>query len=196
MHQSLRHGCLDEKDGVAKRRRFLLNLALLLAGLASASSGLTLQSKYHIGRHGPLDLVDWAYPLWPQFHKFVSVMFLTLVAWHLMVNWKWLRAMWNKGRLHQDRQLVTLSLMFVAAVLTGLGAWDPRSSSWFTPCRRGGMGAPRCYRADELLRLGLQLGPLQNSLRRSPGPVRAAMPEKLSRVFGKLDNGVVPWVRH
>jgi hypothetical protein len=123
MHQGLRRGCLDEKDNVAMRRRIVLNLALLLVGLASASSGLTMQIKYHMGRHGPLGATDSGYPMWSQFHKFTSVTLLTLVAWHLIVNWKWLRAMWNKGLFHKHRQLVTMNLIFVAAVLTGLGAW-------------------------------------------------------------------------
>jgi hypothetical protein len=123
MHQGLRRGCLDEEDSVAMRRRIVLNLALLLAGLASASSGLTMQIKYHMGRHGRLDATDWGYPIWAQFHKFAAVTVLALVAWHLIVNWKWLRAVWNKGLFRKHRQLVTMSPIFVAAVLTGLGAW-------------------------------------------------------------------------
>jgi hypothetical protein len=105
------------------QRRFLLNLGLLLAGLASASSGLTMQVKYHMGRHGQLDATDWGYPIWAQVHKWASVVLLALVVWHLVINWKWLRAVWSKGHLRKHRQLVTMSLIFLGAVLTGLGAW-------------------------------------------------------------------------
>ncbi len=105
------------------RQRYLLNLALLLAGLASASSGLIIQVKYHMGRHGSLDATDWGYATWAQFHQLASVTLLGLVVWHLIVNWKWLRAVWNKGLFHKHRQLVTMSLIFLAAVLTGLSAW-------------------------------------------------------------------------
>ncbi|HEY5959910.1 MAG TPA: DUF4405 domain-containing protein [Polyangiaceae bacterium] len=103
--------------------RVLLNLALLLTGLASAGSGLTMQVKYHIGHHGYVDATNGGYAMWSQFHKLASMTLLALVAWHLIVNWKWLHVTWNKGLFHKHRQLVAMSLIFVAAVITGLGAW-------------------------------------------------------------------------
>lgn len=103
--------------------RHLLNLGLLIAGLASASSGLTLQLRYHIGRHGHGEGVNFGYPFWAQLHKYSSVLLLGLVAWHLVVNWKWLRAVWRKSLLGKHRQVVTMNVLFLAAAVTGLGAW-------------------------------------------------------------------------
>jgi hypothetical protein len=103
--------------------RSLLNLGLLLFGLASAASGLTLQIKYHMHHQARVAAAGWDYPSWSLLHKVTSAGLLALVAIHLWVNWKWLRGTWSKGLLQKHRQLVTMSLVFLTAALMGMGAW-------------------------------------------------------------------------
>jgi DNA-binding transcriptional LysR family regulator len=45
----------------------------------------------------------------------------------LLGNWRWIRAAWRKRLLGKHRQVVTMSLIFLAAALTGMGAW---ATSW------------------------------------------------------------------
>lgn len=106
------------------RARTSTNLGLVLFGLASAVSGLTLQIKYHMHHQSRIAAAGWDYPTWSQLHKYGSVALLTLVIAHCIVNWKWLRLTWTKGRLHQHRLFVVLSLLFISSAFTGLGAWS------------------------------------------------------------------------
>lgn len=123
VHPSVRGRSVDEEGALAVRRRTWLNLELLSCGLTSAISGITIQVRFHMHHVVEAGVEASSHALWLLVHKGSSALLVVLVAWHLSGDWKWPRALWTARRSARHKQLVSLSVLFGIATLTGLVDW-------------------------------------------------------------------------
>lgn len=125
--------------------RFLGNNLLLLAGIAMILSGMVLQAGFHMG--GPPhpqqagmapgsanSLIEmrmnssatiWGltYPGWSSLHKIAIVLFSALISWHTILHWKWYKTVLTRRRISKNKEVLTLSLLFLLVAVTGLIPW-------------------------------------------------------------------------
>ncbi|MGC4118235.1 MAG: DUF4405 domain-containing protein [Myxococcales bacterium] len=99
--------------------RRLVNPALLAAGTVSVATGLLLQISFHM--HRDISRV-WGldHRAWNLVHQAGSWALLALVVWHLSLNWKPLRALFDRPAAKTTFLLV---LVFASATVTALAAW-------------------------------------------------------------------------
>jgi len=109
----------------------ITNLGLLLTGFLSAFSGFLLQIQYHLGNHqivGGLSYLSWS-----NIHKLSIVTLSVLMVFHVNLHWKWFRTVIKKRLFAKNKQVLTLSVIFVLVAITGilpwLIGWHPASKS-------------------------------------------------------------------
>ncbi len=110
-----------------------------------ATSGLVLQIGFHIGssgrpheggRHSDAVTIEpfqrvipdntvWGinYPTWSTIHKVAIVLFSLLMFYHLIIHWKWYKGVFKNHLMHKNRQVITLSILFILVALTGFIPW-------------------------------------------------------------------------
>ena len=107
--------------------RFLINLGLLIFGIATVFSGLLVQVKYHMGSHGNIPINEFFmgmnYQGWSVVHKISIVALSLLMIWHVYSHWKWYKGVIKKQLIIKNQQVLILSLLFVAVAITGLTPW-------------------------------------------------------------------------
>ena len=107
--------------------RFLINLGLLIFGIATVFSGLLVQVKYHMGNHGNIPINEFVmgmnYQGWSVIHKISIVALSLLMIWHVYSHWKWYKGVIKKQLIIKNQQVLILSLLFVAVAITGLTPW-------------------------------------------------------------------------
>ncbi|HPT20645.1 MAG TPA: hypothetical protein PLR88_01755 [Bacteroidales bacterium] len=124
---------------------FLVNNSLLLSGIAMIISGFVLQLGFHIdsaNRHHETTLHSqtinieqlreinqgltvWGvnYVSWSAIHKVTIVLFLLFMIYHFIVHWRWYKEVFTRHLVRRNKQVITLSSLFVMVVLTGLIPW-------------------------------------------------------------------------
>lgn len=104
-----------------------LNAGLFIAGLFTIFSGLLIQVKYHMGNHGNIAVNDRAFGVdyngWSNIHKISIVILSVLMIFHFTRHWKWYKVVIRKRLFQKNRQVLTLSVVFILVALTGLIPW-------------------------------------------------------------------------
>ncbi len=107
--------------------RLIVNLGLLVFGIASAFSGMLIQVKYHMGNHGSIAINDSALGLnyngWSAVHKIAIVVLSVFAIYHIYQHWKWYKIVITKRLFAKNQQVLIFSLLFVVVALTGLTPW-------------------------------------------------------------------------
>lgn len=107
--------------------RFIVNLGLIIFGIATTFSGILIQIKYHMGNHGNVDINDIAiginYTGWSVIHKISIVVLSLLMIFHVYRHWEWYKAVIKKRIFSKNRQVLVLSALFVVVALTGFIPW-------------------------------------------------------------------------
>ncbi len=106
---------------------FTVNLGLLLSGIATVFSGLLIQVNYHMGQHGNIDINNEIYGIsyngWSDFHKISIVLLSALMIVHIYRHWKWYTTVIRKKLKTKNRQVITLSALFLLVAVTGFTPW-------------------------------------------------------------------------
>lgn len=126
---------------------FLVNNLLLISGLITIISGLILQLGFHMGgpdkhqigsheirsqsmQYEKLREIDTSkivcglnYSDWSTTHKFIIVFFSLLMIYHTYAHWKWYKGVISKHLIGKNKQVITLSALFLLVAVTGLVPW-------------------------------------------------------------------------
>jgi ferredoxin len=107
--------------------RFLVNFGLLLIGFFVVFSGFLIQFNYHVGHHGMIDMDKMvsgiSYSAWTMIHKISIILISFLVVCHIGQHWKWYRTIVIKRLIAKNKQVITLSVIFLIVALTGYLSW-------------------------------------------------------------------------
>ena len=99
--------------------RRVLNLLLYLSFCIMAGTGLLMAFRLIPGSRGGqgLEVLGWNRHEWGDLHTWVSYVFITLVALHLVINWAWLTKVAAKGHLWRIAIGIIVGLSIIAAFL-------------------------------------------------------------------------------
>lgn len=104
-----------------------INLGLLICGFLGVVSGLVLQVTFHIGNHGGEAMNGHVraigYKGWSDIHKVSILLMSILMIIHIYLHWKWYKTIINKRLFRKNKQVLTLSVIFAAAAISGFIAW-------------------------------------------------------------------------
>lgn len=106
---------------------FKINLGLLFSALIMIFSGLLLQLQYHIGNHGNIatnnNVFGVDYYGWSSIHKISIVILSLLMIFHVYLHWKWYSTVIKKRLVSKNKQVLTLSVLFILVAVTGFIPW-------------------------------------------------------------------------
>ncbi len=71
-----------------RRTRAIVALALLIAGLFQAASGLILYTAPKGRGAGDIALYGLEKSLWKEYHFYIGILIVCLAVVHLILNWK------------------------------------------------------------------------------------------------------------
>lgn len=121
------HENYTTKKDIRPYKSMIINLFLLVIGIAIVLSGFILQSQYHMGHHGEIITTDkvWSFDYfqWSFFHKISAILFSILVIIHLLLHDKWVKTVITKKLFRRNRQILILLLLFIVTTITGFIAW-------------------------------------------------------------------------
>jgi len=105
----------------------MINLALLFSGSLMAFSGLLIQIVYHMGNQGGVGTNNTTlginYSGWSDIHK-ISIIFVSIfMIFHTILHWKWYKTILRKKRFDWNKQVITLSVVFILTAITGYIPW-------------------------------------------------------------------------
>ncbi len=107
--------------------RFIINFSLLLIGFVVVFSGFLIQFSYHVGHHGMIDMNKMVYSIsysgWTMIHKISIILISFLVVCHISQHWKWYKTVVLKRLIAKNKQVITLSVIFLIVALTGYLSW-------------------------------------------------------------------------
>lgn len=107
--------------------RFIVNLGLVISGIATLFSGFLIQVKYHMGNQGSIamddDVFEINYKGWSDIHKISIVVLSALMIYHIYQHWNWYKVVIKKKLITKNRQVIILSVVFVLVALTGFIPW-------------------------------------------------------------------------
>ncbi len=107
--------------------RFIINLGLIIFGIATVFSGMLIQVEYHMGNHGNIAIKDYVlginYQGWSAIHKISIVVLTALMIYHVYQHWNWYKVVITKKLITKNQQVLILSLLFVLVAITGLTPW-------------------------------------------------------------------------
>jgi hypothetical protein len=107
--------------------RFIINLGLIIFGIATIFSGMLIQVKYHMGNHGNIGIADNVfginYQSWSAIHKISIVILSLFMLYHIYHHWKWYKGVIVKKLIMKNQQVLILSLLFVLVAITGITPW-------------------------------------------------------------------------
>lgn len=107
--------------------KFIINLGLVVAGIATVFSGMLIQINFHMGNHGNIDINDRVlginYHSWSGIHKISIVVLSLLMVYHVYQHWKWYKTVISKRLFSKNQQVLVLSLLFVLVAFTGIVPW-------------------------------------------------------------------------
>ncbi|HUW04974.1 MAG TPA: DUF4405 domain-containing protein [Williamwhitmania sp.] len=105
-------------------KSFIINLGLLFLGFLTVFSGLLIQIQYHIGNHGRDNYsLGLDYSSWSDIHKISIVILFVLAIFHISKHLKWYKTIIGKGLLNKNKQVISLTIIFVMAAITGFVPW-------------------------------------------------------------------------
>lgn len=106
---------------------FIINSGLLLFVILTVFSGLLIQFQYHIGNHGNIAsdnyVLGLSYHSWSDIHKFSIIVLSVLSIFHLQQHWKWYKTVIAKRLLSKNKQVITLTIIFMLVAITGFIPW-------------------------------------------------------------------------
>lgn len=104
-----------------------INLGLLFTGLLTVFSGLSIQVNYHMGNHGPITTDDHVsgigYYGWSAIHKLSIVILSLFIILHIYLHWEWYSMVIKKRLVAKNKQVLTLSGVFILVAVTGFTPW-------------------------------------------------------------------------
>ncbi|MCE4562760.1 DUF4405 domain-containing protein [Maribellus sp. CM-23] len=108
-------------------KKLITNLGLLITTVLTIYTGLLIQLEYHMGNHGykPLDksVIGLDYSDWSIFHKISIIILLILFVFHILLHWKWYKNVISKRLFNKNRQVITLTVIFLLVAITGFIPW-------------------------------------------------------------------------
>lgn len=107
--------------------RFIINLSLLIFGIATVFSGMLIQVKYHMGNHGNIAINDSVFGInyqgWSAIHKISIVALILFVICHVYLHLNWYKGVLTNKLISKNQQVLILSLLFVLVAVSGLTPW-------------------------------------------------------------------------
>ena len=107
--------------------QLIINLGLIILGIATVFSGILIQVNYHMGNHGNIAINDFVFGInyqgWSVFHKTSVVALSLLMIYHVYQHWKWYKVVITKKIISKNQQVLILSLLFVVVAISGLTPW-------------------------------------------------------------------------
>ena len=117
-----------------------INLGLFFSGLVMAFSGLVIQICYHIGNHEGIDNYDTVlginYSGWSLVHKISIIVFSIFMIYHVVLHWKWYKTVIKKRLISKNKQVITLSIIFILVAISGYIPWLIKLIGGETPMRK------------------------------------------------------------
>lgn len=105
----------------------IINIGVLFSSLLTAFSGFLLQVEYHLGNHGTTASKNHVFGIgyhdWSNIHKFSIVTLSLLMIFHTYLHWKWYRIVIKKRLIAKNKQVLTLSGIFLLVAMTGFIPW-------------------------------------------------------------------------
>jgi len=106
---------------------FGINNMLLLSGIVTALTGLTIMLHYHMGNHGGIIITERFlgidYTSWSWIHKTSTIVMSLLATYHILLHWNWYKNVFHKKLVTKNRQVLFLSFIFSISFLTGFIPW-------------------------------------------------------------------------
>lgn len=99
---------------------FIVNIGLLIFGLAMSVSGFLIQFRYHMGHNSVLEI---GYFNWTNIHKISIISISILMIYHFFMHWKWYKTIIIKRLSVKNRLQIILSLVFILVAITGYIPW-------------------------------------------------------------------------
>ena len=103
-----------------------INLGLIVFGMFSIFSGYLLQIGYHLQNQGTTTndkLLGLNHYGWSASHKISVTILLLFLVYHLYQHRKWYNAIVKKRLFAKNRQVLSLSLIFILTAITGFTPW-------------------------------------------------------------------------
>ena len=106
---------------------FSINSMLMLFGITTAYSGLTIMLHYHMGHPGAISDVETCWGLhysdclW--IHKSSAITVTLLMGYHILLHFKWYKNVLLKKLMAKNKQVIVLSVIFAIALLSGFTPW-------------------------------------------------------------------------
>ncbi len=101
----------------------VINFSLFLVVLSTAVSGLLLQIVYHIRKLLGAVVLELNHPEWSSVHHISSLMLFVLVLIHVKLHWQWYKTVLAKRLLKKNRQVLSLTGIFVLVAVLGFFPW-------------------------------------------------------------------------
>jgi hypothetical protein len=107
---------------------FSVNLGSLLFGSAMVFSGVLIQIGYHMGHDEGIDTSRLVFGLtyfsWSDIHKYSIVLVSIGMIFHIILHWKWYKAVVRKKKLvFRNQQAILLTIVFIIVAITGYIPW-------------------------------------------------------------------------
>jgi len=115
------------KNNGRSASKFTTNLSLLLIGSLMIFSGFLLQFEYHMGNQGEIDtnhsVLGIYYSGWSAIHKISIVLLSVLMIFHILQHWKWYTTVVKKRLVAKNKQVITLTIVFILVAISGYIPW-------------------------------------------------------------------------
>ncbi len=129
------------KNKKSKTSKFIINLGLLVAGIAMAFSGMLIQICYHMGNHGGINTLTLIYGIdyfgWSDIHKISIILLSLFMIFHFILHWKWYKTIIKKKLMGKNKQVIILTVLFILVALTGYIPWFVQLSGSSELIRKG-----------------------------------------------------------
>jgi ferredoxin len=114
-------------SGIKLKRSFVINLGLLIFGLAMSLSGFVIQFRYHMGHNSGIEsdstVSAIGYYNWTNIHKISIIIISILAIYHFVLHWRWYKTVILKKLLARNKQQLILTIVFILAAVTGYISW-------------------------------------------------------------------------
>ncbi len=123
---------------------FFINNALIIFSIATVVSGFVIQFGFHFGHSNvrfnhdrynssiyseirnfdeTTNVLGFDYNTWSITHKTVAIVLSLLMIYHFFIHFKWYKQVLIKHLLKKNKQVITLTLIFLIVALTGFVPW-------------------------------------------------------------------------
>ncbi len=118
-----------------------INLGLLIAGLLTVFTGFLVQIEYHLGSHtinsANKYVYGFSYNNWSDTHKVAIVIMSICMLFHIYLHWKWYSTVLKKRLFAKNKQVLTLTIVFLLVAITGFLPWIIDLFEGSHLCRKG-----------------------------------------------------------